>query len=282
MFNSISILTIAIIIAIVFYYSYQQKQQKVKLMILKKEKQEKVEIEKKYQEEQKLLEIEKNYLRELKEKKNNIIYKLQTDKVKYSFYNSDRDLKYSLDYLYKLIVQNNLWINEPFHSKLYELLILLNENEFMIFDRNSQPIKMNIRDHNNQISVSHAYEVFDTIDIIEFTIRDTINDILKYKKYDAQNIILAIFILLLKKSQHYLSKNIFVEIVENLLKDYKYSNEIKNIINLINKENSELSFIKNSVKKAYQRTDTHPYTDYEVSRQLLLDVKLPQKFLQAI
>ena len=94
------------------------------------------------------------------EKKPERVYPLQTHNIKYWLYNPSYSLRtYGLIGLYNDLIIKNLWINEPFHSKFYEILMVLDKNEFMIADPHSRVITMNVRGKDNQLSTSKSFQV---------------------------------------------------------------------------------------------------------------------------
>ena len=210
------------------------------------------------------------------------VYQLQTHKIQYWLYVPNRDLKSDLIFLYKNVVQENLWINEPFHSAFYKILLILNQNEFMIIDSSSKIITMNLRDKHNQMSTSKSFQVFATKNIVQTSIRVAMNNILRFNKSDAQNILIAICIIALEKSLHYLSKEVPKNAIKNLLQDYEHADDVKYIISLIKEKNQMLKFVQIAFKEAFEITKTDVYNDSEVPRPLLLPNELPEKYLQEI
>lgn len=150
------------------------------------------------------LQEQKNQDSKILEKKPEPVYQLQTHKVKYWLYNPAYGLiTYGLIGLYNELVVKNLWINEPFHSKFYEILMVLDKNEFMIIDPHSRVITMNVRGRDNKVSTSKSFQVFATKDIIEATLQNAMSDIVRFNKHDAQHIVLAICVIALEQSLHY-------------------------------------------------------------------------------
>lgn len=214
-------------------------------------------------------------------KKPEPVYQFQTHRMRYLLYNPCWDLEY-LAPLYKDVVLEYLWINEPFHSKFYEILILLDHHEFMIIDSNSKVVSMNIRDKNNQVCSSKSYQVFATKDIVKATIREAMREIMRFQKHDAQHILLVVCIMALEQSVHYTSQQVVKNTIEELLKDYKYANDITYIIELIKQKEQKLLFVHNAFKVAFITTKTEPYNDSEVSKPLQIPKELPTKYLQEI
>ena len=228
--------------------------------------------------EQEKFRLEQDRLR-LEYEHRNKLYQLNTHKIRLTLYNFRRDLKKFI-YLYELVVVRNYWVDEPFYSKFYELLIVMEKNEFMIVDSNAKVITMNLRDRNNKVHISKAFEVYNAGEIIKFVIKASMQDILQFKKYDAQNIVIAICVFLFEKSTHYLSKDVPQNIINDLLSTYVYALDIRKIVKLIKEEKSSVSFIVKAFEDALMITEIYPYTDSEVPKQLQLLKKLPQKFLQ--
>lgn len=226
-------------------------------------------------------EAQKAFNENLPEEEPEPVYQLQTHKVKYQLYNPNRDLR-ELNLLYKLVVHKHYWINEPFHTKFYKILLILDKNDFMILDPNSKVLTINLRDENNKTSTSKSYQVYSTSDIIKVVIPEVMGDITIFNKKDAQNILIAIFILALEKSVHYLSKDAPINTIKVLLGEYKHSDSVKHIISLIKEKNSQLVFVIDAFKEAFRTTQTLPYNDTEIPQQLQIPEKLPVKFLQEI
>jgi hypothetical protein len=209
------------------------------------------------------------------------LYSLQTHKVKYLLFDAKIELKYLSD-LYQIIIINNYWISQPFHDKFYEFLKIIDANNFMIIDPNSKIISMNIRDKNNEVQTSKSYQVFSTKDIIHFIIRNYMSNIYKYDEENAKNIIISIFVIVLEKSVHHISKLTSLNIIDDLLKDYKYSENVKIITELVKERNSSLNFINEAFTFAFKNNTTFPYNDTEVPKQLQISNKSSIKSLQNI
>jgi len=271
------IISLIAILGFGLYVIYKIEQIKAKKQ-LEKEAEEKRLAQIQALKEQEKLRIEQERLR-LEYEHGNKLYQLNTHKIRLTLYNFRRDLKKFID-LYELVIVENYWVNEPFYSQFYELLIDMEKNEFMIVDQNAKVITMNLRNYNNQVQTSKAYEVYSSADIVESVIQTSMQDILQFKKYDAQNIVIAICVFVLEKSTHYLSKEVSQNIINDLLSTYVYALDIRKIVKLIKEENSSVSFIVKAFKDALMITETYPYTDSEVPKQLQLPKKLPQKFLQ--
>lgn len=209
-------------------------------------------------------------------------YELNTHKVRYALYNPSFEGLHEFRTIYKLVVHDNLWINEPFHSKFYEFLMLINDNQFMIIDPYSKVITMNVRDRHNKVQTSKSYQVYSTKDIIKHMIFYCMEDIAKFNKKDAQNLVISIFIVALKQSVHYLSKNVPQNIIDRMLKDYKQAPMIRNIVHMVETKNEKVYFIQEAFYDAFSVVKTLPYNDSEVPKALEVRKELPQKLLQSV
>lgn len=214
--------------------------------------------------------------------KKQIMYQLNTTMVKFCLYNAKRDLNPKLSRLYQTIIADNLWINEPFYSEFYRFLLVLEQNNFMIIDKNSNAITVNMRDKNNKMQVSKAYQVFSVQDIAIETIRYALYKILDFQKSDSQNIVIAIFVIVLKQSVHYLSHETPLATIDSLLNNYQYKKNVEHIILLIEQKDSKMIFVHNALAKAFEVCSTFPFNDSELPEPLQIPTKLPVKYLQEI
>jgi hypothetical protein len=205
----------------------------------------------------------------------------QCEPIKLSLYDTN-NLDYKMTDLYEKVIHSNLWINEPFHSKFYEFLMLINDNNFMIIDPNSKVITMNVRDKQNKMQTSKYYQVYSTKDIIRHSITYCMSDITRFNKKDAQNLVISIFILVLKQSIHFQSQEVPQNIIDEILEGYEQAQAIKNIIQMIESKNEKVYFIQESIYNAFCVVETLPYNDSEVTKALEIKQKLPQKLLQSI
>jgi hypothetical protein len=210
------------------------------------------------------------------------LYELNTHKVQCSLYNPNFDGLHELSFLYRLVVHKNFWINEPFHTKFYEFLMLINDNDFMIIDPNSKVITMNTRDQHNKVQTSKSYQVFSTKDIIQHVVLYCMDDIKRFNKKDAQNLVISIFIIALKQSVHYLSYEIPLNIIDKMLKRYEQAQGIRNIIQMIEAKNEKVYFIQKSIYDAFTVIKTLPYNDSEAPKAIEIRLQISQKILQTI
>jgi hypothetical protein len=276
--------SISIFLIFILYLVYSHNQHK-KIELQKKieEKQEQERIKKlellkiNAEEEQRRENEEKRKAKEAWEK--HITGKCEP--IRLSFYDT-HNLDYKMTAIYKKVIHNNLWINEPFHSKFYEFLMLLNDNNFMIIDPCSKIITMNVRDKHNKMQTSKSYQVYSTKDIVKYMIFYCMEDITRFNKKDAQSLVISIFIVALKQSVHYLSREVPQIIIDKILKGYEQASTIKNIIKLVEAKSEQVYFIKESLYDAFSMVETFSYNDSQITKALEIRQEAPQKFLQHI
>ena len=87
-------------------------------------------------------------------------------------YNSRDELEYNLHFLYQRMIVNNLFLNEPAHSIIYRILLMMNKNEFFIKDLKSKELILNMRDQNNENIISKSYKVYLSNEILIYVIKD--------------------------------------------------------------------------------------------------------------
>lgn len=219
----------------------------------------------------------------IEESKPEPVFKLQTHNIKYWLYNPSYSLRtYGLIGLYNDLVMKNLWINEPFHSKFYEILMILDKNEFMILDPHSRVITMNVRGKDNKVSTSKSFQVFSTKNIVVATLNNAMSDIIRFNQHDAQHIVLAICVIALEQSLHYQSPEVALNTVKTILKDYEFTEGIRCIMDIVEDKDEELKFVDNAFQIAFQISCTYAYNDSEVPKSLQLPTKLPQKMLKEV
>lgn len=209
-------------------------------------------------------------------------YELNTDKIRYSLYYPESEGLNELSFLYKLVIIENLWIREPFHSKFYEFLLLINDNDSMIIDPLTKVITMNVRDKNNKVQRSKSYQVFSSKEIVMHVIPSCMHNMEGYGRHDKQNILISIFMIILKQSIHYQSNENFQNTVNKMLKSYKYEEDVRFIIQLIKEVDERVYFIQDSISDAFKVLKTFPYNDSEELKPLEIREQLPQKLLQKI
>lgn len=205
---------------------------------------------------------------------------IQSQQMKYWLYSSFRDLSCELRILYSTIVVKNLWIDEPFHTKFYQVLLLLSKNNFMIRNPKSIDLVINMRDENDIVQKSISYEVFSVNEILCSTFQYTMDSIVSFHKSDARNIVFAVVLMICKKSQYFNYEELPLTLIQELLKDYHELENIRYILELIEAEDRRLDFVVKAYNMAIKRAATYPYNNSVSPVPLQINQKLPKKVLQ--
>jgi|GEM_PF-5541770 len=127
------------------------------------------------------------------EKSKEIILYFNTDLVKISFYSLDLFKYYGAKNIYKKIVVEKLYIDEPFHTSLVKLLQIFDKTQSWIKSKNTKEIRLKIRKKNGNFEEGTSFKVYSISEIIV----DFLDNILEYfnrnlySKEDQKNIILA-------------------------------------------------------------------------------------------
>jgi hypothetical protein len=202
---------------------------------------------------------------------------IKPSKMRYLLFNK-YELGFHSSFLYEKIVIKNLWIDEPFHTSFYNVLLFLKNNNFFIKDKNSKVLTLFLRDDKNKTLKSNSYQVFSAQEILIFVLENSLTDIYKFKDKNAKDIVLAICVLTFHKSQHFLSlKN-----PNNLINEFIDIDKIQYILDLIEENDERLLFIKSSFKMAFLDSETYPYIDNLKQEKLQISYSTPQKYLQEI
>ena len=272
LFSDILMIITFIFLFYCFYKMYKLHQNNKKI-VEKKEHLQKINY---------LHNLQQKLINEEIEEESTRVYTLNTHEVQYSLYYPIYDGLVDFISIYELVVHNNLWINEPFHSKFYEFCMIINDNDFMIIDPSSKVITMNIRDKYNKVQTSKSYQVYSSKEIIKNVIRYCITDIKSYNKIEAQNLLMSIFVIVLKQSVHYLSHEVPQNIIDKVLEEYEYAQTIKDTVLLIEGKDSQFYFIQESIYNAFTMVETFPYNDSEVPKTIKIREEQPIKILQKI
>lgn len=210
------------------------------------------------------------------------IYQLQTHKIKYLIYNPNYLNYHGSRELYQKIILQNEWLNEAFCSIVFKILLQMNDDELFIQDSNSRVVITNLRGNHNQMKKIKSYQVFSTLEITKSFFNYAFDDVLEFKKDDAQDITLACFLLILSKSKHFETLQNY-NLDDLYLENYNRKAQVKHILNLIKTNDNQLKFIQESLLKALNTTCQKPYAEKpnEVLKVQSLPI-LPQKILMHI
>lgn len=207
-----------------------------------------------------------------------VLYQLNTHLIRYQLY-STKHLRKDTQLLYTNIILRNLWINEPFHSRFFKLLLILDENQFFIRDPFSKVIKCNLRNEFNQMVTVESYTVLSTLEVVEYCISEGLHSIFRLKKQNAQNVILAWILWIMSKSQN-MDKADLYYLKKNVLEDYV---QVDDLVSLIEAYDSRFDFIRLTYDLAINFSDRHPYVEANKKSESLTTIKkLPIKTLQTL
>ncbi|DAB34920.1 MAG TPA: hypothetical protein CFH82_02905 [Sulfurospirillum sp. UBA12182] len=207
---------------------------------------------------------------------------IKPEKMRYWLYPSVRDLSFEFQILYDLVVVKNLWIDEPFHTKFYEIFLLLSKNNFMIRNPNSSDLILNMRDENDIVRTSTSYEVFSTNELLYATIEYSLDSIVGFYESDAKNIVFVIVLIICGKSQYFNQKELPLALIQDVLKEYSELENIWYILELIEAKDRRFDFIEKAYELAIQKAITYPYNDSTSPLHLQISSNLPKKVLKNI
>ena len=222
-----------------------------------------------------------------KEEEKEQIFHFGTHYIRYKIYD-DYNLSYALTAIHWTFALENLWIQEPYYSNFFRLLCFMNKfmdkNVLFIKDQNSEKYWLNVRDEDDKEIDSKAYNTISIFDIIVKVLKDNKEIILRYRREDAQQIVLSIFIYCISKSKQF--KNINVEdICLIFLEDYPLKDDIIYVVSLFEKKDNPLNFVQKSFEKALEHCYKHSYAEVEKEEKkqdIKLMPKLPEKILKHI
>jgi hypothetical protein len=210
-----------------------------------------------------------------------VLYKLNTDLIRYQLY-STTHLRKNTQMLYTNIILGNLWIEEPFHSTIFNLLLILDKDEYFIRDPFSRIITSNLRNDSNQMVRVESYSVLSVLEIIRYCIGDCMKSINKFKKNDAQNITFALMFLVLQRSEN-ITESDLLEMKKYLFKNYADANHIKYILSLFEQHDERLEFIPSVYNLAIKHVDRYPYVAGTGKPELYINtINLPKKMFQTL
>lgn len=161
--------------------------------------------------------------------------------------------------IYKLIFNQKIYLNEPFHTKFYNFLLIIDKNDFLIVDKNSRIITLNVRNIKNEEETSKAYQVFSTKEVIVSVINKSFDGLNNYNQETRQALLISIVKIAFNYSFHYdESEKDFKELIDPLLYNYEIKELVQKIINSI-KDEEDYLFILDSFYFTFRNLKTYPY-----------------------
>jgi len=220
-------------------------------------------------------------------------YKLNTNSIKLSLYDSRIFVDFYIANAYKSIIIKNLWIDEPFLTNFSKILYLIDSNNFWIKSPKTKSIVINLRGIDGKEFDSTSFKVLSIKEVVGHTVMDVFKKMHgKIKKKTLQNILLNSLIFVLAKSdniQDFLDNDVSKshdEIIYELLVKSFFENSSEDFkMNLLEIGNS----YHNSINKIYlqnlQYAQEYAYTtsEYKCNENILLKLgNIPKKQLLSI
>ena len=217
------------------------------------------------------------------EKSKEIVLHFNTNAIKISFYNFHIFQHFQAKKIYKKIVVDKLYIDEPFHSTFVQLLQIFDKTESWIKSKKTKEIRLKIRNKNADFEEGTSFKVY-AVSEIAFDFLDNILeyfDTNRYSKKDQKNIILAALVWKLeyvKELKYLCEKNLndieFREcLAKKILKYHDESHDIFQILRMIecNHENLQFLFDIYNQSLKYQREYPYVFKGKEKYKRLNVD-----------
>ncbi len=200
---------------------------------------------------------------EIKEEIEEILYEMNTHSIKISLYPSSTFSSYTMINLYKEIIVNNYWINEPFHSSFIKILYCVDKNSFWIQSSRSKEIIINFRNFDGEEERDTAVRVFDLKEILNDVVLEIDWHAHKYlSKQCMQILLLSSMIYTISKCGNLNTllekKDDDIDMLALLIEIFciEFSEEIKNKI--IPTNNINLNLIEKVYNAAIERAKEYP------------------------
>jgi len=198
-----------------------------------------------------------------------IIFKFNTDVVRFSLYSPHIFTNYRAIKLYKKVVINRLFIDEPFHTAFMQLLQIYDHTQSWLKSNKTKEIKLKIRNKNANFEEGISFKVH-AVSEIAF---DFLGNILeyfnenRYSKEDQKNILLVALVWKLdcvKELKHLCIENLDdIELREYLakkiLKYHGINHDVFQILRMLEKKHENVQFIFRMYDKALEWQQEYPY-----------------------
>ena len=205
------------------------------------------------------------------EKPKEIMLYFNTDSVRISFYSSHIFKYHRAKNIYKKIVVEKLYIDEPFHTSLVKLLQIYDKTESWIKSKNTKEIRLKIRKKNGKFEEGVSFKIHSLSDTV-FDFLDNIFEYLNEKKYrekDQKNILLAVLIWKIdcvKELKHLCLENLSdAELREclggRILKEYSPNHDVFKILRMIEDKYEHIQFIQKIYDNTLRWQHEYPYVD---------------------
>ena len=261
-----------LILSIILFGFNKYSQYKDNVMLIESENQriqlERLKLKKVKIIEERAIQLEIERKKKLQYLKDNKEYQLNTHKVKYNLYDHFH-FSFATKKICNAFIEETLWIQEPFYTTFFNILQILDSDNLMVRDFNSDVMILNIRDKNGEDTISKSFEVVSTKEYLCSLLMNNEKFIKKFNKNDAQLIVFAISMIVLKKSMHFQDGSLD-DMSNQIFSDKNYFEKIQEIINLIESNNEQLSFINKALDSVFKALKRYPYNTTEKLNRVVI------------
>ena len=196
---------------------------------------------------------------------------LNTDSVKFYFYHPNTFQSYEAVELYKEIIVDNLWIDEPFHSTFVKIIQIIDQSKSWIKSRKTKELKLKIRKNNGNFEQGISFKVYSLRDL-SFRFLSEILDYFRRNKstnINIKNILLASALLNIHyvlEIKHWCEKGLTSDesrlvLASKILENYTYKNEVISILDLIHQNHISIKYILEIYGETIRWQREYPYVE---------------------
>lgn len=203
------------------------------------------------------------------EKPKKIVLYLNTDIIKFSFFNVNVLLDYRSRKFYRKVIVDDLSIDEPFHTTFVQLLQIYDHTTSWIKSKKTKEIKLKIRAKGGSFQEGTSFKVYSVSEIIFDFLQNLIEhfDNSKYSKSNQKNVILAALVWkldLVVELKYLCKKDLFdMEkrycLAKKILKYLEKDHDVFQILSMLERKHENLLFVFESYEEALSRQREYPY-----------------------
>lgn len=210
---------------------------------------------------------------EIQEQKKEMVLYFNTDSVKFYFYDPNTFKSIMAVDLYKKIIVNNLWIDEPFHSNFVKILQIIDKNESWIKSKKTKELKLKIRKNNGNFEQGTSFKVYSLRDLSFQFLSEIFDYFRRHRstKINIQNTLLASVLLNIHnvlELKHWSENGLTSDesrlfLASKILENYTYKNEVISILDLIHQNHFSVKFILDIYGETIRWQREYPYVEKE-------------------
>lgn len=200
-----------------------------------------------------------------------IILYLNTNIVRFSFYNYNIFSTYQAKKYYNKVVQKNLYIDEPFHTSFVQLIQIYAQTQSWLKSNKTKEIKLKIRNKNANFEEGISFKVHSVSEIL-FDFLENILEYLDetiYSNENKKNIILSALLWKLDNVREiqYLCMENLNEIkyreclAKKILKYYDRNHDVFKILKMIEYKHENIKFMPSMYNKTIECQQEYSYVD---------------------